>query len=439
MGKHPFKLSVGEILRSIAFSATDRLRGNEILCAASDAVTFYNDVDKHLATREQRLQDLLQYVVEEVPFYSDYQGCPFEIWPVIDKDAIREDSARFRSRTFEISKLLRVTTSGSSGQPFECFHEREKVRRKLADILYYNQRVGYSVGMRHMLIRATKKPRWKLFLQNEVWVDPTHWDESFREKIRKTLLNDSIKVAIGYPSVMADLADFCLSKGDAPADLGLKAYIATSEVISPQQRDLIRETFQCEIASRYATEEFGVVGQSGGDCRRFEMNINSLIVELLKVDEDKPVPAGEVGRVVVTDLFMRQMPLIRYDTGDLATAAVDNRVSIGVSALEALEGKTADVIFDTRGERVAPLSVLVAFKDFKGVRQFQFAQVSGGVYALRISPESADIDTGMEAKLRTILGADARIRIERMSNIPTQSSGKRPIVINEMVKKAATS
>ena len=39
------------------------------------------------------------------------------------------------------------------------------------------------------------------------------------------------------------------------------------------------------------------------------------------MDSDEPVEEGEVGRLVITDLFNYAFPMIRYDTGDLGIMA----------------------------------------------------------------------------------------------------------------------
>lgn len=54
------------------------------------------------------------------------------------------------------------------------------------------------------------------------------------------------------------------------------------------------------------------------------VNTQSLRVELLAPDSSDYVKPGEIGRVVITDLYNRSMPLIRYDTGDFAVSHDDS-------------------------------------------------------------------------------------------------------------------
>jgi phenylacetate-CoA ligase len=423
---------LAERLRSHGFWFIDRFRSFRYSDEMSRIAGYHADPVVHESVRLKRLHELLGETQKHVPFYREAQpGQSLADWPVVTKDMIREAPERFRRDGFDHGGLLRVSTSGSSGQPFECFHEPEKVRRKLADLLYFNGRVGYEVGMRHMLIRATRKPKWKLLLQNEVWVDPTHWDDALRASMRARLLGGGgVRVAIGYPSVMADLAAYCQEKGDTRNDFRLRSYIATSELVSTQQRDLIREAFGCRVVSRYASEEFGVVGQSEDDCEHFCLNTGSLVLEILD-SRNQPVEPGSRGRVVVTDLTMRKMPLIRYDLGDLAIAGKPVPEILGVTSIASIEGKITDMITDAKGRAVSPHAVLVALKKVRGVRQFQFAQTGTRRYELRLSPETTVVAAGMQETLRDILGVDAEIVVRRMPEIPALPSGKRPVVVNE--------
>lgn len=40
----------------------------------------------------------------------------------------------------------------------------------------------------------------------------------------------------------------------------------------------------------------------------------------LKMDSDEPAEDGELGRIVITDLYNYAFPILRYDNGDTAIA-----------------------------------------------------------------------------------------------------------------------
>jgi len=382
--------------------------------------------------RRARLAGLLDHACRTTRYYKAHRpDRGLSAFPVITKRAIREQPDAFLSDAFERARLRKVTTSGSSGEPFACYHDPCKVRRKLADLLLYNGEAGYRVGLPHLLIRATPKSRLTQWMQNEIWIDPTRWDRALLERVSQHLHRRRMVVAIGYPSIMADVATYARNRLADPSALGLRVFIATSELFTPQQRDVIRDTFGCRCVSRYATEEFGVLGQSDDACTRFRLNTSSHIVEILARDRDVPVAPGDVGRVVVTDLFARGMPLIRYDTGDLARLDRVSEDAMGAIELSSIEGKVTAEICDTAGHRVAPLSVLVAMKGFHEVQQFQLAQCSRRRYVMRVSPRAASAPPALRETLLSILGADADLLFEYVDSIPALPSGKRPTIVNE--------
>jgi phenylacetate-CoA ligase len=417
-------------VRRLGFNLIDVLRGCPVGRALRDGNNFYANREAFTGVRKERLDALLRHVVDQIPFYRDYSAKDgLGAFPVIDKQTIRAEPEAFINPSVSIDSLIKVTTSGSTGEPFTCYHEAAKRSQKLADLLYFNGLVGYAVGMRHLLMRATPAGRLKQALLNQIWVDPTHWNTSFCEDVRVSLREKRVEVAIGYPSVFADIAAHCLERDDMPQDFRLKAFISTSEVLTDAQSAVIQKAFGCQVVSRYATEEVGVVGQSNEGVDQFELNTRSLIIEVLGETDNIPVAPGEVGRVVVTDLTMRAMPLIRYDLGDLAKVEAVSADGLGVSRLAALEGKTAHVITDVHGERVAPLAILVAFKNFTGIRQFQFCQTGEQSYELRVTPLSAKVPDETLPMLKAILGSEAEISVQKMKSLPRLRSGKSPIVL----------
>lgn len=424
---------LSEKIRQDAFRLMSGRKKSGIMQMADHTRDYFSQKLLQIEHRAERLSTLLSSATGDVPFYHDISGAGLSAFPVTNKNIIRNRKTEgFLNGDLDPGKFFKVTTSGSSGQPFTCYHDKLKQQSKLGDLLFYNGLAGYEIGMRHILIRATRKPAWKLWLQNEIWLDPTHLTDDFLERTRQLIRKGNVCIAIGYPSVMSRLAGYCQKKGDKPDEVPLLAYIATSELIHPSQRDLIREIFGCRVVSRYACEEFGVLGQSDEDCERFQLNTHSFIIELLKQDEDKPASAGELGRVVVTDLMNHAMPFIRYDTGDLAVSEEDSDPQFGVSSLRNLHGKQADLIYDVEGQPIAPLSILVAFKSFQDVQQFQFTQTASAQYTLRLTPKSATPPENVLPALRQILGESANIVTEFLDEIPALPSGKKPIVRNEM-------
>lgn len=69
----------------------------------------------------------------------------------------------------------------------------------------------------------------------------------------------------------------------------------------------------------YTTAELGVIAYESGAREGLIVN-EGLIVEIVRPGTDDPVPEGEVGEVVVTNLVSGLYPLVRFGTGDLSAA-----------------------------------------------------------------------------------------------------------------------
>lgn len=144
-------------------------------------------------------------------------------------------------------------------------------------------------------------------------------------------------------------------------------------------------------------------------------------MEVLALDSDQPVAAGEVGRIVVTDLFARAMPFIRYDTGDLGRLAQAHP-----GDLAEIIGRQGDVIYDGRGRAIAPTTLLNTMWAFDDVWQFQLLQTDRRTYRfLAVAEPDAARDAALDAALRAMLGGDVALTIEFVDEIAAMPSGKR--------------
>ncbi|MSR14332.1 MAG: hypothetical protein EXR86_07150 [Gammaproteobacteria bacterium] len=83
-------------------------------------------------------------------------------------------------------------------------------------------------------------------------------------------------------------------------------------------RARIEEAFGVTIAQGYGLNEIGLVAVRCG-AGRYHVHVEHCWVEIVD-DEGQPCAAGETGQLLVTGFRNAAMPLIRYDSGDLAIA-----------------------------------------------------------------------------------------------------------------------
>jgi len=146
------------------------------------------------------------------------------------------------------------------------------------------------------------------------------------------------------------------------------------------------------------------------------------------------VKSGEFGRIVITDLFNYAMPLIRYDTGDVAKLNIcDN----GKIEFEQIEGRKMDLVYDTQGNILSAWVVYkIIYKYYKLIKQYQFIQQTKKDYEIKLNLQGDKFDFEKELieEVKIDFGNDANVYITYTNEIPLLASGKRRKVVNNYIK-----
>ena len=195
----------------------------------------------------------------------------------------------------------------------------------------------------------------------------------------------------GYPSVIGMLAEEQLA---GRLRLRLDALFTSSEPLSPVLRARLEEAFGVRPYNFYATTE----GLYGHECPERSMHLFDDMCIVENVDEHgDPVPVGETGaRLLVSNLFNRALPLIRFEVSDLV-AFEPEPCPCGRSLLRvrSLDGR-AEEILNVGGVKVHPLEFALVTAD-PDVREFQVVQERD---ALRLRVALRNGAAGAPARLR---------------------------------------
>lgn len=423
-------------IRKFLYKYIDSLKKESVINKLSLLKSLISDEKLYITYKEDLVKSFLETACN-TPFYRQYKGKDLKEFPVITKADIKSNLNSFYNSLYKKNELIKVHTSGSYGTPFEFLITKEKKAHQLAEIIYSGSLVKYDIGTKHVYSRSVNsKSVLKLYAQNEIFIPCKEINEKFLKSSRDTLKQKNVKVWIGFSSVIARIADYCIKHGDKPEDFRLKegGVITSSEELTSHHRDLITQAFGCKACSRYSTEETGVLGHQIEKNGPFILNRYNYVIELLKMNSNEPAEPGEVGRIVVTDLYSNAMPLIRYEIGDLAVIEDGKNDELGyLTELKHLSGRKVEVILSTNGETLYPLNIDNIVESHLDVVQYQFIQESQKDYRLLIVTQEYDkIDTSkIKQELLGWVGNDAKIEIEHVDQIPTLPSGKRPYVVNK--------
>ena len=266
-----------------------------------------------------RLDTLLDHAVRTTPFYAGFAGRDLEAFPVVDRMAYKQRSTEFHSSEYADSKVRIVTTSGTSGTPLTIRQDLDKRRRTIADTIFFNETFGQRIGDRLLWLRAwtpdSVKPRHVQIAQNVVPFEVVGMTEAVMDDIVRVLGGGRVNAILGFATSLWALARHINKEGYDARAFGLGVIINDSESLDPAVKRRLEATFGCPVVDRYANIENGILAATAPDDDRYRVNHASYWLEFLKLESDEPQVPGQPARVVVTDLFNRAMPIIRYDTG----------------------------------------------------------------------------------------------------------------------------
>lgn len=395
--------------------------------------------DKELYLRK-KLAELLTKASNDTLFYKDFNDKRSLVsFPIMTKATLIQNSSGLRSKSYSESKTVRVRTSGSYGMPAIFYLSERKKRRQWAEVLYYGAHCGYQVGTAHAYFRSNPpKSKLRFFIQNEYFFASKILDDCFAAKAVQQLSKKKIKIIIGFPSAIAYLATYCLQKCYNPSDFAIEGIISCSENLTNRHRAVIEKAFGVPVHNRYSTEELGVLGYQYEKEGVFHLNTAHYIFEVIQMESDTSVAIGEVGRVVVTDLYSEAMPLIRYETGDLAVLeAVFDCEPTWAKQLKAFSGRSIQLLQSVDGKQLYPLYFDTIMDAFPYFEQYQIIQESETSFTIVLVPNFAFenekfITSSFLKPFKNWLGDEALITIRFQSDIEMLPSGKRPYVINRL-------
>lgn len=429
-------------IRSLGFWFVDRFKGGYVRRHLAEIDSFFsrgiNDPER-IRIQSAKLETLLKYATDKVPFYKDYKGwINIEQFPVVDKNIIRNSFDQFLSTEFSESERIASVTSGSTGTPFKVYFDKNKRYRNTSDTMYFAGLAGFHVGERLYYFKIwsglNKKSKFIQKSQNIVPVEVLQLSDCGikvlkdleRHKVRKHLL--------GYVSAFETLCRIIDGLESKPNFGTVGSIITMSESLNTYTKTKVEEYFDVTPLSRYSNIENGIVAQQTVSSHgTYVLNAASYHIEILAINSDNPVPLGTPGRIVVTDFYNRAMPFIRYDTGDIGTMEVAHIEGINVLVLSKVEGRKMDQIFDTKGSLISSFIVYKNMWKYTEVTQYQFQQIDKKRYCIELCVDKAfKRAEEMIQEFRQYLGNDAEIVIKYVEEIPLLASGKRKKVVNLM-------
>jgi phenylacetate-CoA ligase len=324
-----------------------------------------------LTYQRRRLKTLRRFAVNASPFYTGLHSglveAPLRALPPLTKadlmnnfDRIVTDPAitladvetylaglgdnrRYRGRYWVSA------TSGSTGRRSIIPHDGAEWAMVIAGYARANEWAGIRAGPRRPIRMAVVSSTTSWHQSSRVaatvrspFVDSERLDAASPLAAIVDRLNTmQPQVLVGYASMIAILAGEQLA---GQLRIAPRAVNSSSEVLTADARRLAIRAWQVEPFDVYAATETGGVA---AECHHHRMHLfDDLIITEVVDHAYRPVPVGEAGdRLLVTVLFSRTVPLIRYELTDrLRLTPEPCPCGLPLQPAAAVEGRTDDAL-----------------------------------------------------------------------------------------------
>ncbi|QNL20570.1 phenylacetate--CoA ligase family protein [Hyphobacterium sp. CCMP332] len=309
-----------------------------------------------------RKWDIYNFHTKNNPLYrkknSSDQTENWEDLPIMRKQDFQKPIEEMLSEGIQKSNVHVGNTSGSSGHPFFYAKDKYAHARTYANIYRSYDEHGLSLGMKQARFygiplrgKQRKIEQLKDFLFNRHRFPVHDLSPAQLEIFLKKFKRKPFAFVYGYTSSILAFAKYLESKNVILKDLcpSLKACIVTSEMCTEEDKSTIEKALGVEVLNEYGASEMDVIAMTD---KRGEWRISNenIYLEILD-DNDKVLEPGNEGRIVITSLFNKAMPFIRYDIGDYGKLKRENP-----GILEELTGRTSDIIHLPSGKKAGGLT-----------------------------------------------------------------------------------
>lgn len=380
--------------------------------------------------QERKLVRLVQHAYATVPYYKnlfDQAGVSpaaittlddLQRLPVTTKSTLKQhDPQDLISSGFRREDLEHDSSSGSSGTPFSVYLDKRYVFNRNMRFLRGLIAAGYRLGDRLLLITDRHGGNGKSWLR---WKKLSPEEPADRMLDRLDALRPAVLYGSGTP--LRQLAEKILETGHNIAYL--KSVIWTAETLDEKTRHLLERAFGAKVFDFYGLTEMGLVAWECQAHNGYHVSDDSIIVEYLPI-----TGAGSALRMAMTNLNLYSMPLIRYDSGDLAVAQPAERCSCGrgLSRLKRVEGRVVDTIKLRSGETFSPYSFICQLETLKGLERFHILQESYDHITVSVqSPPDARerLDQDIRRIVKGIVGDRLEVTLRELESSHAEENGK---------------
>ena len=357
---------------------------------------------EHQLFIENKKREIVEFHLQNNAFYQQLVGSKtFKSWgdlPILNKQNLQKPLNERLSNGYNSKNTYVNKTSGSSGDPFIFAKDKYCHALTWASYMYrfgwfgidFNRSIQarfYGIPLDFI---GNKKERFKDFLSKRFRFPVFDLSDQALEKVLKKFENTKFDYLNGYTSSLVLFAKFLRKQNLILKEIcpTLKVCMVTSEMLFEEDKILLETQFGIPIINEYGASELDLIAFENPE-GEWQVNTETLFVEILD-DKNNVLPYGQEGRIVITSLFNKAHPFIRYDIGDIGI--LDAKSTLDKPILKKLIGRTNDVALLPSGKKSPGLTFYYVTKsiieDDGNVKEFIIKQTKIDAFEIEYVSET---------------------------------------------------
>lgn len=416
------------------------------------------------ALQSERLRRMVKYVYDHAPFWrrkfksvgllpedirgvEDLSNVPFCTRQELEADQREHPPFGSYVCTGPREWIRFFTTSGTSGSPL-----RRVVSRR--DWNFIVQRVMHSGWLRPDDVLMLLAPTDAVMGPNmttdgadrlgALVIHAGRWNTRAKiemiHRLRPTIV-------AGTPSYLLYLSDLATEMGIDLRQCGLRALSVGGEPGGAIEatRSLLAERFGVErIIENYGMTEIFGMGSNCDYSPSIHIFEDAVIVECIDPETGKPVPPGELGELVFTNLIGDTQPVLRYRSRDMGRLSDGAPCACGSRFLRiegSIQGRSDDMIW-YRGVNFFPSSVEAVIREIEGLSPEYRIVIEGerSLPTLTVQVESLETQPSPDVtdrlaqeaqqRLQAVLKVRPKVDVLAKGSLPRSEGGKAKRVVD---------
>ena len=414
---------------------------------------IHNGIYKNKKAEYQinKFNKLWQEIQNDVPYYNKLikenkvpkkilQWDDFLQLPIADRTYMRVNTNEFIDTSKEIDHWS--STGGSTGNPLKFPKSKEEIKYNESNTWY--SRTFYNVKRSDRMFRLWGHShtygkgisRYKNLLKFKIGLpligykrySAYNLSEKNLRKAGKEIIKFKPNYIIGYSKALNLLAAYNRDKKEEFHKLNLKVIIGASEGFDKEaDKDFVSDIFGCDVALEYSSMETSIMAHMHPE-GHYKVLWNNNLLEC--VDENGQ--PSDTGRVLITTLYPRAFPLIRYEIGDI----IVNTKKDGHSVYEfkEVQGRDNDFLKLDEKTQIHPSAISKSIKSIEKILAFQIRYTKDFEYTIYLTSKEVITKKDKEEIKDRLAKIDKRLsklKIKQVDVLKQTRAGKTKWLIEE--------